>query len=646
MEARAERPGGVRARVGRWLGPPGSELRRARLGLGAALALLLAVLAGPAAPWQLPSDVSLAVPRGQSRIHTVLVATWWAAAANALLAAALLASARLWTRAVPAAGPAPRRSPVARRTWLLLVAAAALAGLLRLPLARGSLWWDEAWSVRHTLVGRLDPARSGGGLELRPVTWLDTLWNYRQPTNHVAYSVAARASLAAWRAGAGAPPEAFDELALRLPAWLAAVASVVLIGVFVHELGFAAAAPAAGLLLALHPWHVRFGADGRGYSFVVLLALAGAFLLRRALRDDRWRHWLGYGASQAALLWTIPIAVYVPLSLAAAGAAAIACERTRAAGPRLARLLVANLLAAMVWLQLMAPNLAQARHFERLLGEAAALDWRFVRQLYAFSTTGLHLRMPPLEGVAFPTLAVLSERWPALPWLVYGALPLLLAGGAARVLRCGAGPERAAVLALAAAPALLVLHRAVDGFFAYPRFAIYALVPAVALLAIGSEGVLAALLGPRRRLAGAASLAAAAGLGLVLSPQLAVLVRLPHAPSREVVAFVASQTGPGGREPLRAGVGLGGDVPRVYDPWLEEIARPTPADLRAFCGRARGEGRPGIVVHAYSALNRRRFPEAFALLADASQFEPLARFDGVESEHVHYVLACREGEAS
>ena len=606
------------------------------------LAGLLAVVAGPFAPWHLPADVSLAAPPGQSRLHTVLVATWWAAAANAVLAAALFASAPFWARE---RGPASASAPsVPRRTWLLLLAAAAIAGLLRLPLARGSLWWDEAWSVRSTLVGKLDPAADGRSLRFRPVGWLDTLWGYRQPTNHVAYSVAARASLGVWRAATGAAPEAFDELALRLPAWLAALASVALLGLLVHELGFPGAAPAAALLLALHPWHVRFGADGRGYSFVVLLAIAGAWLLRRALRDDRWRHWLGYGASQAALLWTIPIAAYLPLALAGAGAAAIALGRGPGASrrERLARLLVANVLAAMAWLQLMAPNLVQARHFERLLGEAATLDWRFARQLYLFATTGLHVRMPPLPDVAFPTLATLSERWPAFPWLVYAGLPLLLAAGLWQVLRRGGAPERAVALALAVAPALLVVHRAVDGFFAYPRFAIYAVVPAAAFLAIGVHGALAAALGARRRLALPGSLGAVAAFGLVLSPELALLVRLPHAPSREVAAFMAAQGDRDPRGPARAGIGLGGFVPRVYDPWLEPLEDPTPARLRAFCERARDEGRPGLVFYAYSSLNRKRFPEAFALLDDATAFERLARFDGIESEHVHYVLRCRE----
>jgi hypothetical protein len=119
----------------------------------------------------------------------------------------------------------------------------------------------------------------------------------------------------------------------------------------------------------------------------------------------------------------------------------------------------------------------------------------------------------------------------------------------------------------------------------------------------------------------------------------------PIEPTREVVAFLArAEEGvPGGT--IRAGVGLGGDVPRVYDPWLEPLEDPTPESLRAFCARARTAGSPGVLFYAYRGLNRKRFPDAFALLEDRAAFEPLARFDGIESEHVHYALRCREAAA-
>ncbi len=628
----------MRATLEAWLGPAGSTLRRARVGLLVALAVLLAWLLGPYAPFSLPGGPTLIPHAGQSRIHSVLVASWYAAALNAVGCALLLGTAARWTR--EESGPAPPRAAggLTRSAWLLVLAAAALAGALRWPLAQKSVWWDEAWSLRYTIVGKLDPNADGTALEFRPVEWLDTLWYYRTPTNHVAYSVAARATVAAWRAATGAAPHAFHEFALRFPAWLAAMGAVVLMGLLVHALGFPRAAPAAAFLLAIHPWHIRFGADGRGYSFVVLLTVAGAWLLLRALREDRWRWWLGHAAAQLLLLWTFPLAVYVPLCLTAAAALAIAAGPGAARG-RWLRLGVANVLAAMLYLQVMAPNLAQAARLERLLGEAASFDPRWLRQLWVYASTGLYVRMPELPDVSFPTLVSLSESRPRLPWIVFGALPALVLLGSLRVLRRGGGAERAVLLALCAAPLVLVVHRAIDGFFAYPRFAIYAIVPAVALLAIGAEGLLAAPLGSRRGAGRGIALGLALGLAgyqAMLAPLTLLLLRLPHAPAREVAAFFVAEDEGDPRRVLRAGVGLGGDVPRVYDPWLREVMRPE--ELRALCREARATGERLFVFHGHTHQNRERLPELFALVEDPRLFEPVARFDGIESEHVYRVL--------
>src|SRR5262249_42359545 len=155
-------------------------------------------------------------------------------------------------------------------------------------------------------------------------SWANTLFYYRKPTNHVLYSILARTSLAGWRALHGAAPSEWNEFALRLPSFASAVLAVVLLGLLVHDLGFPRAAPAAAFLLAIHPWHIRFGADGRGYSLMVLLAIVAAFCLLHGLRSGRWRWWLGYGAAQLGLLWVHPLALYFPLALAAAGALGIA----------------------------------------------------------------------------------------------------------------------------------------------------------------------------------------------------------------------------------------------------------------------------------------------------------------------------------
>lgn len=627
----------------RWLGPPRSALRGWRVALGLALLGLAAWLVGPRALFRLPGPPTVVPGPGQSRIHTVLAGLWWAAALNALLCSLLLATSRRWAQPLPAgpgAGPreAPRRRP-GRVVAGAILAAAALAGALRWPLASGSVWWDEEWSLRHVIVGAVDPEPGADPprLAFEPASWSDTLWYYRAPTNHVAYSVAARASLAAWRAATGAEPAAFDELALRLPAWLAAIGAVVLVGVLVAELGFPVAAPAAAFLLALHPWAVRYGGDGRGYGFVLLFTLAGALLLLRFLRSGRWRDALGCAATQLALLWTFPLGVYVPLALGAVGclATCFGPEPRAERGVRLARLVVAHAVAAMVFLQLMAPNLGQAAAFDKEWRDRVPIDVAWLRQLWVYLTLGVRMREPLEPDAAFPTFAVLAEGWPWLRAVAFGVLPALALVGLARIAATARARERAVGLALVLAAALLLLHRALHGFFVLHRFSYFALAAVVPCLAAGAEGVLRALLrGARARRIGvpaglAAGLAAYAALS---APALAVLLTHPATPSREVAEYLLARDREAPRGVLRAGLGLGGEVARVYDPWLVPVEGR--GELFALAARARAEGRPLYVVFSYAALNARRMAPLFEPVLDPALFEPMAHFDGIEGEQV------------
>jgi hypothetical protein len=627
------------------LGARGTALRRWRLVLLAAWIGLVLFLLSPYAPWRLPGD-PLPIPHpGQSRIHTILSALGWAAALNAGLVALLLASSRWWAReAPPRTEPDTPPRPTLRSAEIALLAAACLlAGALRWNLAHGGVWWDEAWTLRHAIVGALEPDPDDPAqVEFEPAPWTDTLWYYRKPTNHALYSIAARTSIDVWRTVARAPPAAWDEFALRFPAFAAALLSVALIGLLVRDLGYARAAPVAALLLAIHPVHVRFGADGRGYAFMVLFTIAGTWCLLHALRAGRWRWWLGYAASQAALLWVHPASLYVPLGLT--GAALVGIWR----GPgsrearlvQLARLAAVNVLAAIAVLQVMAPNLTQ--------GIVLMAEWRkeeadpgsLPRRIWLFLATGLPLNTPrsPDSTEAFPTLRTL---WGGGFWVravALGVLPALTALGAVRALR-RPGPGRWVLLGVALAVPLTMLHRSFSGFLLIERFTLYGLAALVPFLAIGTETVVTALVPKRFARAGvpiglAAALAAFAAF---LAPQTRVLLERPHMPTRELAAFLAEaeRATPGGI--LRAGAGIGGQVLNVYDPWLEHVE--SGAALAALCERSRREDRPLYVLYGYHRANHTgRFAELFRELDDRRDFEPVARFTAIESEFVYRVL--------
>jgi hypothetical protein len=626
-----------------WLGPPGGSLRRWRLLLLAGLLLLGVWLLGPYQPWRLPGEPTLIPRAGQSRIHIILVATWWAAAVNAALCVLLLATSRLWAEdeAEPLAARCPSRRRLPALTVACLLGACALAGALRWPLAHKSVWWDEAWSIRQVLVGTLEPVpEQPERLHYEPVPWSYTLWYYRKPTNHVLYSVAARTSLAGWRAATGAKPYEWDAFALRLPAFASALLAVFLLGLLVHDLGFPRAAPFAAALLAIHPWHLRFGADGRGYAFMVLFAITAAWFLLHGLRDGRWRYWLGYGASQLALLWVHPLALYFPVALGAAGALGIWLGPGAPADRRLrlGRFVAANVLAGMAFLQLMAPNLTQGLALGHEWKQPPDLARHLGKSLWLFLATGLHHWLPWDPDYEFASFRVI---WGGRPWtrvVAYGVLPLLTAVGLVRALR-QPGPSRAVFLGLAVAVPLVLLHRALQGFLLIERFAIYGLVALVPLLVIGLEGLLAASLPERLRRAG---VPLGLALGLVafqafVAPQTRLLLERPQLPSREVADFLAEagQGIPGGV--IRAGVALGGDVPDVYDPWVLHVHRRE--QIAELARRSLAEGRPLYVFYGYNEPNRSgKFQGAFQDLDDTRYFEEVAHFGAIESDFVYRIF--------
>jgi hypothetical protein len=128
-----------------------------------------------------------------------------------------------------------------------------------------------------------------------------------------------------------------------------------------------------------------------------------------------------------------------------------------------------------------------------------------------------------------------------------------------------------------------------------------------------------------------------AGLALVLAayqllvwPQTEILLRYPPTPSREVTEFVAKagEGVPGGV--LRAGLGLGGNTPDVYDPYVQHVHRGT--EITALAERSRAEGRPLYVFYGYNGANRQESPDAMVYLDDPALFEEVAVLPAIEAE--------------
>ncbi|HVH07335.1 MAG TPA: hypothetical protein VNE71_15195, partial [Myxococcota bacterium] len=551
--------------------------RLARVALGAAVVGCALFLLGAPKPWNVPSGPGFFAHPGDPLHEIVRRALWWSALGVAALGVLLLATVPIWTapltHAPASAPPRPRWLPAA------LGAAVVLGAVLRFTLFSGGLWWDEAWLTRRIVVGEMRPAPSLDGVptdapRFVPVPWVRTLFDYEKPTNHLPQSAASRVAVDVWRALSGGAPESFAERALRLPTYAAALATIALLGLLVAAWGFPRAGVAAAFLLAFQPWHIETATGARGFAFVALAAVASALALTHALRTGAHRAWLFYAAAQTLLLWTHPFAIYLTACFGLASFAALAgARRWREA----ARAVAAHALAAALTLAVLGPAIAQFPLW-REVHTARAGDTRrpvdLARQtaseVWVNASLGLARLVPQTDPARrYPSLDELRRTNPLLRPTVWIALPALALAGLAALL-ARRGPHRPVVVALVLAPFLALAVSAAAGHLGrrfHPRYLFFVLAVVPPVLAVGVDAIAARLGGPR---AAAGALAAFVVLlaGLV-APSIANQSTHPYAGMKEAMRFAEAQ--PDAARALRAGVGLGGDTPRVYEPGLLHV---------------------------------------------------------------------------
>ncbi len=364
-----------------------------------------------------PEDRERAIRKSVRVEHWVRSGLYWAAVANLALASVLFLTRRWWCgREVKprAAKAAPRLG----RLWLWVGVAVLLGLVLRWPRVDLSLYNDEVYNFRQYIHGKVKTGRDGSE-RFERAGWMETLWENRA-NNGVLFSALARLSDDAWRPGDGTSDGQINERALRWPALLPGLLSIAAIALLGRELFGGAAGLAAAFLFALHPWHLRYSTEARAYGLVILFAVLAMFCLVRALRGNRWRWWLGFGGCQFLYMYAFAGALYFALGINVAALFAIAARGRGWRRAAMGRLVVASLLSAMLYLQLMAPCLPQ---MAAAMDELESLRGEVTMGRAADVVSYLALGMPMSDGdpgnAHNPALA---KFWPSGWWLLLPAL--------------------------------------------------------------------------------------------------------------------------------------------------------------------------------------------------------------------------------
>ncbi len=585
-------------------------------------AVQTAVAAGKQPPWESLADLG---------IH---LGAW----INMVLLVLLALLAPVWMR--PFVRPldeedAPKARSWWSRLWIPVVVFLFAFWYGSTSFASKSLWWDELWSMRQVSHGQWKEAKENADeLVFSDPSWKRTFFYYAKPTNHPTMSVAQRVSLDVWRWWAGAPEHEFSELAARAPSLLASGLAVVLL---FRLIGLVRGVAWLAVLLALHPWHLRYGVEARAYAFIVPLCLSAILASRRVVttRGRSWGAWGWLAINQGVWVWTFMLsAIDVGVLFLITGVLLWRGEKhSRDRVTVLMRHVVAHVFAMMIWIQAFMPNLVQVRYWNEPNHVPQLLDGGLARQTLSQMFFGMEWQHDQLGAVESEGLTSLTEQLGDSA--AGGSLAILLALALALVgLRTAIqrAPRTGWLLLapLLSAVAFVVLGKVLHLMF-YPRFIISLLPTIIAGWAMFPLAV-SDYVQKQRWVA-----VVFAGLFIWLTAhQRLVLARLPYAPFRDVAAFLEERSAASEREPLVVCFGLGREALPLYYPHSK--GTDDLGEVRKWVEQARGEKRECLVVLGYPFFHASKLPEATAWLRNVEHFEELRAWPAIEADFYFRVL--------
>jgi hypothetical protein len=635
--------------------PSKAVLWTVRIVLALILLVLILFLRETDRPWKKGLE-SLSEAARPGTKHFIVSGLYWAALGNAIVTGVLLLTMPLWLRVRKRAeskADRPARQAVLR-FWIPVALAIVCGAIMGLPRLSLSLWGDEEHTLRTYIMGRFERNDAGEIVE-KPNHWQRSLWAYINPNNHILNTVLARLSLGIWRStwdGQGLP---FNETALRLPGFLAALAGIAMLAYLLRSLGFTRAGIVAAWLCALHPWYLRYATECRGYAYMLLLLPASLLCLLLLWKDPQWRWGLLLGLCEFLLLYAYPGALYAVILANAAFLAALLMRGGKPdpswamrVMPVARRWLVGSLAGAMVFLQLYAPCIPQLlRYLKARAGvEQPTMGWPWVQDFLSLVLTGTRWSFSQPENSIVVTMADLLQRQGWL-WVVLGLAAVAAVLGFVRFIRVG---QFATYLAIALAASIAVTFWVAKwgGNFLYYWYLIFALPIVIMFMALGIDQFGGWFVRRGWKSTGlAAPTVFLVAYAVLTSPQRHVLRVYPVEAQRESV-LRTRPTLTLKREDvdsvLTFGMARGGSqmmtVPS-YDPGAYYVD--DAESLRELMLKADAENKPLFANIAMPALARIAYPEVMNILDNPSVFQLVKFFDGLEDNVTRYIYQYNRG---
>ena len=333
------------------------------------------------APWEGDAAERLAANEKLRIADYVQIWSWYAALTNLIIWAVLLLTNRWWWRwsvleGKPELSQTERPKPGRRITLLSvlgLLVAIVLAISLRVPNSNHYLLLDEQDNMRRSIFGYSEVHKGTGEPRFYKASWTYAFFENRLANNPVLFSVAAKACNTIWQSASGEGELRFHRRAIRIPSLVCGILSIAVFWLFMFMIGMPISGALAALFLAVHPYHIDYSIQARGYGMMFLFvgtALCSAVMV---YRRGTWKWFACLGLSLALALGSYTGATYFVMAFGSALAVYFGwrgfVKREPFFRALLVRLMVVGAISGGLYWQLIAPSFPQIK--EWLTGEFA-----------------------------------------------------------------------------------------------------------------------------------------------------------------------------------------------------------------------------------------------------------------------------------
>ena len=437
-------------------------------------------------------------------------------------------------------------------------------------------------------------------------------------------------SHSAWRTIARPDGLRLSEAAIRLPSYLAGILVVGVVGLLMARFGFAWEGALASWLIAIHPWHLRFATEARGYGLVALLIPASCLLAAQALDRGQWKWWIALALANFALLYTWPPTLFTVLILNLCIAIRLFTEDRLFPVRNVVflRWLVTSTIAGMVFLQMFLPCIPGLFRYLRSVRDFDGhLFW--LKNVGALFLTGSLWTRSGQAVTPYMEYLPIADAYPVPFFIALGLAVTLFALGIIRL--CAVELRGRWIVAVLILPGLLTYAYALlqrkmlmEWYVGFMLQGVAVVIAAGAFWAFSPLRIFsfARWLGP------ALAILLLVASAVLSNPARQFLLTKGAERYRESVLATRPTLDPNAPENLEIITAATTQPPYVYDPRVQRAN--TIDDYVALMKEADERGVPLYVNNGFPTALKIDFPGVFAMLQDSAVFESVAYLTGID----------------